>query len=69
MNDLLRPSLYDAYHETVPARLNNSEPREYQVVGPICETGNMAKLGFVAAGHVKSDRLLAILYRFTTEDQ
>jgi diaminopimelate decarboxylase len=40
MNDLLRPSLYDAYHEIVPARLNNSEPRQYQVVGPICETGD-----------------------------
>lgn len=40
MNDLLRPSLYDAYHEIVPVRLNNGEPQQYQVVGPICETGD-----------------------------
>jgi diaminopimelate decarboxylase len=42
MNDLLRPSLYRAYHEIVPVHsssLNN--PREIvDVVGPICETGD-----------------------------
>jgi len=42
MNDLLRPSLYRAYHEIVPVHsssLNN--PREtVDVVGPICETGD-----------------------------
>jgi len=40
MNDLLRPSLYGAYHEIVPVR---GEPREMEitdVVGPICETGD-----------------------------
>ena len=40
MNDLLRPSLYDAFHEIVPVRLNCGEPQQYQVVGPICETGD-----------------------------
>jgi diaminopimelate decarboxylase len=40
MNDLLRPSLYDAYHEIVPCELRDGEPVTYQVVGPICETGN-----------------------------
>lgn len=40
MNDLLRPSMYDAYHEIVPCELSDNETRRYQVVGPICETGD-----------------------------
>jgi len=42
MNDLMRPSLYDAYHAIVPVH----EPEDgdmqqaYDVVGPICETGD-----------------------------
>ena len=40
MNDLLRPSMYDAYHEIVPCTLRDGEPGQYQVVGPICETGD-----------------------------
>jgi diaminopimelate decarboxylase len=40
MNDLLRPSMYDAYHEIVPCELREGEPGPYQVVGPICETGD-----------------------------
>jgi len=40
MNDLMRPSLYDAYHEIVPVTQNAGEPLHYQVVGPICETGD-----------------------------
>jgi diaminopimelate decarboxylase len=40
MNDLLRPSMYDAFHEIVPCRHSNGEAQQYQVVGPICETGD-----------------------------
>jgi len=40
MNDLLRPSMYDAFHEITPVKLNNNELRQYQIVGPICETGD-----------------------------
>jgi diaminopimelate decarboxylase len=43
MNDLLRPSLYGAYHEIVPVQLPSSSDREAEttdVVGPICETGD-----------------------------
>ena len=32
--------MYDAYHEIVPCRLRNGAPQQYQVVGPICETGD-----------------------------
>lgn len=40
MNDLMRPSLYDAYHDILPISENNSNRKNYQIVGPICETGD-----------------------------
>jgi diaminopimelate decarboxylase len=41
MNDLTRPSLYDAFHEIVPViATDDSEIVHYDVVGPICETGD-----------------------------
>ncbi len=41
MNDLIRPSLYDAYHELVPVKQAASSPTlTYDVVGPVCETGD-----------------------------
>ena len=40
MNDLLRPSLYGAYHEIVPVRRESHETEVTDVVGPICETGD-----------------------------
>lgn len=63
MNDLIRPSLYNAYHEIVPVALNASESpvcSTYDVVGPVCETGDFfardRKLPAAAEGD-----LLAIL--------
>ncbi len=40
MNDLMRPALYDAYHEILPVNKNSGEIKEYQIVGPVCETGD-----------------------------
>ncbi|MCX6134793.1 MAG: diaminopimelate decarboxylase [Ignavibacteriales bacterium] len=40
MNDLLRPSLYNAYHQVVPLKLQTYEHERVDVVGPICETGD-----------------------------
>jgi diaminopimelate decarboxylase len=46
MNDLIRPALYDAYHEIVPVRQPPSDApartdwERMDVVGPICETGD-----------------------------
>jgi diaminopimelate decarboxylase len=40
MNDLLRPSLYGAYHEIVPVSRQSRETEITDVVGPICETGD-----------------------------
>ena len=62
MTDLLRPALYDAYHEIAPVvRDAGAGERElYDVVGPVCETGD-----FFARGRemppVKDGDLLAIL--------
>ncbi|MGD9329762.1 MAG: diaminopimelate decarboxylase [Desulfobacterales bacterium] len=41
MNDLIRPSLYDAYHDIWPVREKDGQkPITADVVGPICETGD-----------------------------
>ena len=40
MNDLLRPAMYDAYHDIRPVKPREGEPVVYDVVGPICETGD-----------------------------
>ena len=41
MNDLLRPSLYEAYHEIVPLEIKGNRKTEYDIVGPICETSDV----------------------------
>ena len=40
MNDLMRPALYDAYHEILPVAPHAGEQRAYDVVGPVCESGD-----------------------------
>lgn len=40
MNDLLRPTLYDAWHGLLPLHPRNGTAIEYDVVGPICESGD-----------------------------
>jgi diaminopimelate decarboxylase len=40
MNDLIRPSLYQAYHLIAPVRPREGKPRVVDVVGPICESGD-----------------------------
>lgn len=41
MNDLLRPTLYDAYHEIVSESDASAKKLVFDVVGPICETGDV----------------------------
>ena len=43
MNDLIRPSLYDAFHEIVPVATPRADaPRApVTLVGPVCETGDL----------------------------
>lgn len=40
MNDLMRPALYDAYHAIREVERQNMPARRYEVVGPVCETGD-----------------------------
>lgn len=40
MNDLIRPTLYHAYHEIVPVKNRRSGRLKCDVVGPICESGD-----------------------------
>ncbi|MDC1528194.1 diaminopimelate decarboxylase [Gammaproteobacteria bacterium] len=41
MNDIIRPALYQAWMDVVPVRVNeNAEVHTYDLVGPICETGD-----------------------------
>lgn len=42
MNDLIRPSLYDAFHDIEPVKAPGTAFEEvlYDVVGPVCETGD-----------------------------
>ncbi len=40
MNDLLRPSLYDAWHDIVPVTSEQRPLQVYDVVGPVCETSD-----------------------------
>ena len=40
MNDLIRPAMYDAYHDIIPVKQPSSDEAVYDVVGPVCETGD-----------------------------
>ncbi len=40
MNDLIRPALYDAYHEIKPVKIRNAQTITADIVGPICESGD-----------------------------
>jgi diaminopimelate decarboxylase len=40
MNDLQRPALYDAWHDIVPVAPRTGDAGTYDVVGPVCETGD-----------------------------
>ncbi len=59
MNDLLRPALYDAWHDIVPVAPRDAAPRQYDVVGPVCESADF--LGRGRSFALAEGDLLAIL--------
>lgn len=59
MNDLVRPSMYDAYHGIVPVVQNDKESVLYDIVGPVCETGDSFATNRLVTP-MKSGDLLAI---------
>jgi diaminopimelate decarboxylase len=61
MNDLVRPTLYDAWHEIVPVEeARGREKILADIVGPVCETGDYLALGRMIAETTPGD-LLAVL--------
>ena len=60
MNDLIRPALYDAYHEIVNVSPSaNAESVQYDIVGPVCESGDF--LGRDRTLAIAPGDLLAVL--------
>jgi diaminopimelate decarboxylase len=58
MNDLMRPALYDAWHDILPVHEREGESRSYSVVGPVCESGDF--LGHGRSLALQEGDLLAI---------
>jgi diaminopimelate decarboxylase len=59
MNDLMRPALYDAYHNILPVSHEKHVSQSYEVVGPICETGDF--IGHERNLAIAPESLLAVL--------
>ena len=59
MNDLPRPAMYEAFHGIVPLHARSGATTTYDVVGPVCESGDW--LGRDRALAVHSGDLLAVL--------
>jgi diaminopimelate decarboxylase len=59
MNDLIRPALYEAWHDIVPVRNNGGPAIVYDVVGPICESADF--LGKERELSVREGDLLAVM--------
>ncbi|TRZ69493.1 MAG: diaminopimelate decarboxylase [Rhodocyclaceae bacterium] len=59
MNDLLRPALYDAWHDILPVRRGNDVEQLYEIVGPVCESGDF--LGHGRRLALREGDLLAVM--------
>ena len=59
MNDLMRPALYDAYHDIVALKPRAGDSETYEIVGPVCETGDF--LGHDRNLNLAEGDLLAIM--------
>ena len=59
MNDLMRPALYDAWHDIVAVRESGGMQTVYEIVGPVCESGDF--LGHERPLALSEGDLLAVL--------
>ena len=59
MNDLLRPALYGAWHDVLPVSAAAGERKTYDIVGPVCESGDFLARDRALA--LREGSLLAIL--------
>lgn len=57
MNDLIRPAMYDAHHDIVPVAepVAGVEPAKYDIVGPVCESGDTFAKGRDLAAQTAGD--------------
>ena len=60
MNDLIRPTLYEAHHDIEPVNHSNLPPITADIVGPVCETGDYLAKARTLPG-VKEGDLLAVM--------
>jgi len=59
MNDLARPALYDAWHDIVPLAPRKGASCNWEIVGPICESGDF--LGHQRPLLIEPGDLLAVM--------
>lgn len=59
MNDLMRPALYDAYHDIQAVQPRDEEVMNYEIVGPVCESGDF--LGHDRKLALQEGDLLAVM--------
>lgn len=59
MNDLMRPALYDAYHDILPVTTREVPAQCWEIVGPVCESGDF--LGHSRNLAIATGDLLAIM--------
>ncbi len=59
MNDLMRPALYGAFHKIINLSPTDSEKKNYDIVGPVCETGDF--LGKDRLLSAEEGNILAVL--------
>jgi diaminopimelate decarboxylase len=59
MNDLMRPAMYEAWHGVQPLQRREAASKEYDVVGPVCESGDWLARGRKLS--LQEDDLLAIM--------
>jgi diaminopimelate decarboxylase len=59
MNDLMRPAMYEAWHDIVEVQSSDRPEALYDVVGPVCESGDW--LGRARALHLAEGDLLAVM--------
>lgn len=59
MNDLMRPAMYEAWHGVQPLKRRADGAKEYDVVGPVCESGDWLARGRTLS--LEQGDLLAIM--------
>jgi diaminopimelate decarboxylase len=59
MNDLMRPAMYEAWHDIVPLQAGHAPAQTYDVVGPVCESGDW--LGRARTLAIEEGDLLAVM--------